>query len=135
MRLRLRPKTKKKIVAEVKKDININTYNKYLFIFETVLLVGVIEEFIEGYVLGLDLQLFLHMFLVMVLVGTSFTGAIAFVEPLLKGSITWIVRFGKNKIVRVGVHAAILFGLFFLYGLVYFGTKVTPAVSIGLTAQ
>ena len=127
--------TRKKLKEEVKKDLNINTWNKYLFIFETILFIAVIEEFLEGKITNLEMQLFPHILLVMLLVGTSFTGAVRLVEPILKGSVTKIVRFSNNKIIRITVHVLILFGLFVLYGLVYFDTLIKPMLSIGLATS
>ncbi|MCP3682874.1 MAG: hypothetical protein GY861_09310 [bacterium] len=130
----MRPRTKERIKDNVKKGVNINTYNKYLFIFETVLFVAVVEEFIEIKMLALDINLYLNILLVMLLVGTSFTGLIFVLEPFLKGTITKVVRFSNSKIVRVVLHSVILFVLFLLYAFVYFGEKITPAISIGLNA-
>ncbi len=113
---------KEKIKAHIKKDVNINTYNKYLWVFETILLVGAVEEFIEGKVVALDIDFNLNVILVMLLVGTAFTLAVRFTEPLFKKSVTLLVRIRESKALRVALHASILFGLFLLYSWVYFDT-------------
>jgi len=115
---------KEKIKKEIKKDLNINTYNKYLWVFETVLLVGVVEEYIEGYVVDLNIPFVFNVILVMLLIGTAFTLLIRFTEPLFKGILVWMVRFRNEKQVRFILHAGILFGLFCLYAFVYFDAIV-----------
>ena len=131
-RFRLKPKTKEKIKDNLKKSVNINTYNKYLFLFETILFIGAIEEFVETKVLALDINMYLDILIIMVLVGTSFTGAVIILEPKLRNLITWIVRASSNRVIRVVVHSVILFGLFLLYAFVYFGAKLMPVFSFGL---
>ncbi len=116
---------------EVKKVTNINRYNKYLFVFETVLAVGVIDEFFEGVVTGLQLNFYLHVLILMLAVGLLFTAAFRFLEPLTKGTVVWLVRFNKNKFVRVLVHALILGSLFYFYSLVFFNTQLSYQAVFG----
>jgi len=133
-RFRIRPKTKQKIKDNLKKSVNINTYNKYLFLFETILFIGAIEEFIETKVLALETNFYISVILIMLLIGTAFTFAVVFLEPKVRNLITWIVRASTNRVIRVVVHSIILFGLFLLYAFVYFGAKLMPVFSFGLKA-
>lgn len=113
---------KERIVHEIKKDLNINTWNRYLFILEAILFVGAIEEYIEGWVTSLDMNFNLHVILIMLLIGTSFLFAVERLEPLVRRVFEYVVRFRSNKAFRFGIHATIMVFLFILYSLVYFNT-------------
>lgn len=114
---------------------NINRYNRYLFIFETILLVGVIDEFLEGLIMQLDYGIFLNIALLMFSIGVLFYFALQFIERLGKGTIIWIVRLNKNKILRVAAHIVILALLFYLYAKVFYGTELGLVLDIGVTTS
>lgn len=118
----------------VKNALNINRYNKMLFIFETILLVGVIDEFFEGLIMMVDYGIYLNILLLMLSIGILFYIALQFIEKVAKGTIIWIVRLNNNKILRFFVHALILFGLFWLYAKVFFGVHLNLIFNVGLSA-
>jgi hypothetical protein len=118
----------------VAKFTNINRYNKYLFIFETILFVGVIDEFFEGVITGFNLGIYLHILLLMFSIGILFTIALNVIESITKGTIVWLVRLSNNKILRVVVHLIIFAILFYLYGKVFFDTNISLSFNIGLNA-
>ena len=107
----------------LKDTLNINKYNKWLFIFETILLVGVLDEYLEGLLLGLNLNIYLHILITMVFVGVLFTLAFSVLEPWTRKIITWTIRINQNKILRVAIHIIILVVIYFLYAKVFFATK------------
>ncbi|PLW80487.1 hypothetical protein C0585_02215 [Candidatus Woesearchaeota archaeon] len=118
-----------------KKYTNINTYNKKLFVFETILLVGVIDEFFEGLIMKLDYGIYLNIILLMLSIGILFYFALTFIEKVSKGAIVWLVRLNDNKILRFLVHAVILFILFCMYAKVFYGTNINLVFNIGLNAS
>jgi len=119
----------------VQSTLNINRYNKLLFIFETILLVGVVDEFFEGVVTGLSLNIYLHVLLLMLAVGILFTLAFSFLEPWTKKLIVWTVRINQNKILRFLMHVIILAVLYYFYAKVFFGTTIGINFSLGLSAN
>ena len=119
----------------VKRTLNINRYNKYLFIFETILLVGVIDEYFESLIMQLDYGIFLNIILLMLSIGILFYFALQFIERLGKGTIIWIVRLNQNKILRIAAHILILAALFYFYAQVFYGTKIGIVFDFGLTAS
>ncbi len=129
--------TKKMDAAKkgVKDTLNINRYNKWLFIFETILLVGVIDEYFETVIMGLNQSIYVHILLLMLSIGILFSLALRFIEPVAKGGIIWIVRLNNNKILRAVVHILILSVLYYLYARVFFDTSVSLSFNIGLNAS
>jgi len=121
-------KTKK----AVKNTLNINKYNKLLLVFETVLLVGVIDEYLEGVILAQDMSIYLHVLTLMLLVGFIFTFAFSIIEPIIKKWVAWTIRFNRNKLIRVIIHVLILSILYYLYAQVFFGTTIQPDIGIVL---
>jgi len=119
----------------VKSALNINRYNKLLFILETILFVGVIDEYFESLIMGIDYGIYLNILLLMLSIGILFSLALRFIEPLTKGSIVWIVRLNNNKILRAAVHIVILCLLYYLYAKVFFDTTVSLSFNIGLNAS
>jgi hypothetical protein len=135
---KLKRASSKKVIAAkegVWHTLNINRYNKYLFILETILLVGVVDEFFEGLIMGLNVGLYLHVFLLMFSIGVLFVFALALIEKIGKGTIVWLVRLSNNKILRVVFHVLILCGLFYLYAKVFFGVEIGLVFNIGLNAS
>lgn len=126
-------------IASIKKGVrdttNINRYNKYLFIFETILLVGVIDEFLESLIMKLDYGIYLNIVLLMLSIGILFYFALQFIEKLGKGTIIWIVRLNKNKILRIATHVLILSVLFYFYAKVFYSTEIGIVFNFGLTAS
>lgn len=118
----------------MKKALNINRYNKMLFIFETILFIGVVDEFFESLIMKIDYGMYLNIILLMLSIGVIFAFALKFIERVARGAIIWIVRLNNNKILRFFVHALILFGLFWLYAKVYFGVNVHLVFNVGLQA-
>ena len=118
----------------VKKGLNINRYNKNLFILETVLLIGALDEFFESLILKLDFGIYLNVLLVMLSVGVLFTLAFNFIEKYMKGIIIWMVRVSNNKIIRFAVHLIILGVLFYLYAQIFFNVKIGLVFNVGLSA-
>ena len=118
----------------IKSGLNINRYNKYLFIFETILLVGVIDEFFETLIMGLNISTYLHIVLLMVSIGTLFYFALMFIERFSKGTIMWLVKLNQNKVLRFLVHVIILYILFYLYAKVFFGLNISLVFNVGLNA-
>ena len=117
----------------VKRALNINRYNKMLFIFETILFVGVVDEFFESLIMQIDYGIYLNIILLMISIGILFYLALQFIEKVAKGAIIWIVRLNNNKILRFFVHALILFGLFWLYAKVFFGVHLHLIFNVGLS--
>ena len=122
------------VQKSVKDGLNINKYNKWLFIFETVLLVGVLDEFLEGVILDLPISFYWHVALVMLCIGIVFSAAFIFIEKYAKKIVIGIIRFSNNKLVRIILHLAIIAIIFYLYARVFFGTKVALDIAIGVTA-
>ncbi len=118
----------------IKNGLNINRYNKFLFIFETILLIGVIDEFFETLIMGLELSIYSHILLLMLSIGTLFYFALMFIEKVAKGTITWLVRLNSNKILRFIVHVIILYIIFILYARVFFDTNISLVFNLGLSA-
>jgi len=118
----------------VKSALNINRYNKYLFILETILLVGVLDEYFESLIMGIDYGIYINILLLMLSIGILFSLALRFIEPIAKGSITWVVRLNENKILRFIVHVVILCLLYYLYAQVFFDTTVSLSFNIGINA-
>jgi hypothetical protein len=123
------------IVKGTKDTLNINKYNKFLFIFETILLVGVIDEFFEGLIMTIDNGIYLNILLLMLSVGILFYIALQFIERVSKGAIIWVVRLNNNKIIRLFVHIVILSILYYLYAQVFYDTTIGLTFNIGLTAS
>jgi len=119
----------------IKKGLNINRYNKMLFIFETILLVGVIDEFLEIQILKLDFGLYVNIALLMVTLGILFYFAFHIVEKAAKSTIVWIVRLNNNKILRFLVHVIILSFLYYLYAKIFFSTTIGLTFNLGLNAS
>jgi hypothetical protein len=113
-----------KKIKNMKKEFNINRYNKYLFIFETVLLIGLLENYLSEIILELNINVYLNVLLIMLSIGFLFTLAFRFLEPLARDTIVWLVRFNENKILRIVAHALILICLFYLYTLAYFDVVI-----------
>jgi len=118
--------------TETKKALNINRYNKYLFILETILFIGVLDEFLESLILKVDFGIVINTILLMASIGILFSWALLLIEPIMKGTIIWLVRLNNNKILRVIVHVIILSLLFCLYAKVFFGTNLSLSVDVGL---
>ncbi|MFH1590872.1 MAG: hypothetical protein ABIC95_03005 [archaeon] len=116
----------------IKQSTNINRYNKYLFILETILLVGVVDEYVENLIIGWTLGVYLNTLLIMIAIAIMFSLALRIIEPLARGTVTWLVRLTSNKVVRVTMHVVILCIIFYLYGKVFFGVDVGIDFSVGL---
>jgi len=116
----------------VKNTLNINKYNKWLFIFETILLIGVLDEYLEGFILGLEIDIYWHILLLMILIGTLFTFAFSVIEPWTKKIITWTIRINQNKVLRTLMHIIILGFIYFLYAKVFFATNIGITFDVGL---
>lgn len=134
----IKKKTVKTIDATkngIKKVSNINRYNRKLFILETILFIGVLDEYMESLILKVDAGFYINVILLMASIGILFTFALKFIEKVAKGAITWIVRLNDNKILRVAVHILILGILFYLYSKVYFDVELGLDFSINITAE
>ncbi|MBT3720028.1 hypothetical protein HN789_02985 [archaeon] len=134
---KFKKKVTKKIdetVNNTKKALNINKYNKWLFIFETFLFVGVLDEFIENLILSINLNILFHVILIMLSVGILFTAAFSIIEPLTKKILAWLVRINSNKIVRILMHIIILSVLYYLYAFVFFGAKLQLTFNVAINA-
>jgi hypothetical protein len=128
-------KISRNIVNNTKNNLNINKYNKFLFIFETILFVGVIDEFFEGLIMQIDNGIYLNILLLMFSIGILFYIALQFIERVAKGAIIWVVRLNNNKLIRLFVHIIILSFLYYLYAQVFFDTTIALNFNIGLTAS
>ena len=118
----------------VKDVTNINRYNRYLFILETILLVGVVDEYFESLITGLNISIYFHILLLMFSIGVLFVVALKVIEKIGKGTIVWLVRLSSNKILRLIAHIVILSLLFCLYGKVFFGTDISLSFNVALNA-
>ena len=118
--------------AGVGRALNINRYNRYLFMLETILLVGVIDEYFESLIMKVNYGVYLNILLLMLSIGVLFSFALKLIEPIARGTISWLVRLNDNKILRAVVHIAILYFLFCLYARVYFGLTISLVFNIGL---
>jgi hypothetical protein len=94
--------------------------NRFLFIVETLLLVGVIEEFIESYVMRMDQSVYMTVLMLMLLIGVLFYFALGLIQGIAGGAILFIVSINKSRALRLIVHACIFACLFYLYLIVYF---------------
>ncbi|MGM5488434.1 MAG: hypothetical protein ACQESG_05785 [Nanobdellota archaeon] len=83
----------------MKRALNINRYNKMFFIFETILLVGVVDEFFESLIMQIDYGIYLNIILLMISI--LFYLALQFIEK--EGAIIWIARLNNNKILRLSM--------------------------------
>lgn len=128
-------KTAERVKHGLRAGTNINTYNKWLFIFETVLFVGVLDEFLEGKLLDLDLGLYVNVAILMLMTGTLFTFAFRFIERYTQKTISWLVRLNSNKILRLFVHLVIISLLFYLYAKVFFEVNLSLVLDIGVSAS
>ncbi len=127
----------KKISSKImdKENLNINKYNRFLFIFETILFVGVIDEYFEGLIMSIDNGIYLNILLLMFSVGILFYVALQFIERVAKGAIIWVVRLNNNKLIRLIVHLVILSFLYYLYAKVFFDVTVGLSFNVGLSVS
>jgi hypothetical protein len=134
---KLKKKSSEKIQnakKNVSSKLNINKYNKWLFIFETILFVGVIDEYFEGLILSLNIDFYWHVLLLMISVGVLFTLLFRYIEPLTKKILVFLVRINTNKLVRIIMHIIILSILFYLYSQVFFGKTISIDFSFSVNA-
>jgi hypothetical protein len=98
--------------------------DKQLIIFETALLLGLVNFFVEKWIFSLDINFYLKVLSVMMMVAGSFSIVFKLIEPLAKGAVKKMLIFGKKSYVNLIIHTGII-GLFFiLYSWLFFGVKV-----------
>lgn len=124
----------KRVVKGAKRTLSINKYSKWLFVFETVLFVGVGDEYLESLITNLSVNFYLHVLLLMLSMGILFTLAFSVIEPWTKELIIWTIRLNESKAVKFVVHVIILGLLYWLYAKVFFGRTIDIDIDIGLSA-
>ncbi len=131
----MRSKKNKQRAKEPKKTPIANRCSKWVFVFETILFVGVLDEYLESLITNLSINFYLHVLLFMLSIGILFTLAFSVIEPWTKELIIWTVRLNENPAVKFIVHLLILGLLYWLYAKVFFGKTIDIDVNIGINAS
>jgi hypothetical protein len=76
-------KNEKKKHDKIEKSTNVNRYT-FFFVMETILLIGVLDEVLEGVILGAELPLVANVLLLMLAVGVLFNSVFALLEKFIK---------------------------------------------------
>ena len=125
----------KRIVKGTKRTLITNKYSKWLFVFETVLFVGVVDEYLESLITNLSIDFYLHVLLLMLSIGVLFTLTFSVIEPWTKELIIWTIRLNESKAVKFAVHLIILGLLYWLYAKVFFGRTIAVDLNIGVSTR